>query len=199
MKEMSLDCFTERHLLLFGTIIQWFARYELLMQDVMATVAGSDSASVMLLTRGLDFSRKWRALLDLLRHSTIPLNQFDRISDYLLVPHTLTPLRNNIAHSAWIPSSPPDSIQPDWILRPAPGIKPLRNDPSAPSDKFVESDQAKIAYTLDSLTEPVEILAGNYESFSDYLHEVGLIRGSPNRRTVDPAGNSDPISSNPAC
>jgi hypothetical protein len=117
MKEMSLDCLTERHLLLFGLIIQWFARYELLIQDVMATVSGSDLASVMLLIRDLDFSGKRRALLELLRHWTIPLNQFDRISDYLMVPHTLTPLRNNIAHSVWIASSPPDSIQPDWILR----------------------------------------------------------------------------------
>jgi hypothetical protein len=93
MKEMSLDCLTERHLLLFGIIIQWFARYELLIQDVMATVVGSDLAAVILLTRDLDFSGKRRALLELLRHWTIPLNQFDRISAYLMVPHTLTPLR----------------------------------------------------------------------------------------------------------
>ena len=56
MKKADLDCLTERHLLLFGTVIQWFARYEWLMQEVMATVAESDAGSIMLLTRGLDFS-----------------------------------------------------------------------------------------------------------------------------------------------
>ena len=65
-----MDYLKDRHLLLFGKIVQWFARYELLMQQVMATVTGSDSASVMLLTRGLDFSGKRRALFDLLRHRT---------------------------------------------------------------------------------------------------------------------------------
>lgn len=184
MKEMSLDCLTERHLLLFGLIVQWFARYELLIQGIMATVGGSDLAAVILLTRDLDFIGKRRALLELLRHWTIPLNQFDRISAYLMVPHTFTPLRNNIAHSAWISGSTPHSIQPDWILRPAPGIKPLHNDPGAPSDKFVESDQEQIVYTLDSLRETVETLAENFKSFSDYLHEVGLIHGSPKRCTV---------------
>jgi hypothetical protein len=184
MKEMSLDCLTERHLLLFGIIIQWFARYEVLIQDVMATVAGSDLAAVILLTRNLDFSGKRRTLLELLRHWTIPLDQFDRISAYLMVPHTLMPLRNDIAHSAWISGATTHSIQPDWILRPAPGIKPLHNDPSAPNDRFVESDQEQFVYTLDSLNETVETLAENYKSFSYYLYEVGLIHGSPNRRTV---------------
>jgi hypothetical protein len=67
------DCLTEQHLLLFGAIIQWFARHELLMQDIMATVAGSDTAAIMLLTRGLDFEGKRQALLDLLRHRAVPL------------------------------------------------------------------------------------------------------------------------------
>jgi hypothetical protein len=72
-------CLTERHLTLFGTIVQWFARYELLMQKIMATVIGLDSAAVILLTRGLTFDDKHRALLGLLRHRGIPLDQFDAI------------------------------------------------------------------------------------------------------------------------
>ena len=39
----NLGCLSDQHLLLFGKIIQWFARYELLMQEIMAVVAGSDS------------------------------------------------------------------------------------------------------------------------------------------------------------
>jgi hypothetical protein len=87
---------------MFGTIIQWFARYELLMRELMAAVASADPAAVMVLTRGLDFSDKQQALLDLLYHRAIPLDQYDRIGAYVMVPHTLTSLRNDIAHAAWI-------------------------------------------------------------------------------------------------
>lgn len=176
MKKLVLDCLTERHLLLFGTIIQWFARYELLMQEIMATVAGSDSACVMLLTRGLDFDGKRQALLDLLRHRVIPLDQFDRVNAFLIVPHTLTPLRNDIAHSAWISAPYPNSIQPDWILRLPPSVEPLRDNPNVPSGNLVERDEEKVAYSIDDLYEIVENLAANHARFSNYLHEVGLIR-----------------------
>jgi hypothetical protein len=63
MKQIDLKCLTERHLLLFGTIIQWFARYDFLMQEIMAMVIGADSGSVMLLTRDLDFSGKTAGLI----------------------------------------------------------------------------------------------------------------------------------------
>jgi hypothetical protein len=169
------ECLTERHLLLFGTIIQWFARYELRMQEIMAMVAGSDPACVMLLTRGLDFSGKRQALLDLLRHREIPLDQFDRVCAWLMVPHTLTPLRNDIAHSTWIPGRSPHSIQPDWILRPLPSVRPLRDDPHAPAEGFVKHDRDDVAYTLADLDEIVENLAANYQQLSDYLLEIGLI------------------------
>ena len=129
MKRVRLDYLTEQHLLLFGTIIQWFAQYEGLMYEVMAKVAGCDSAAVMLLTRGLDFSGKRRALLDLLRHRSVPLDRYDRINDYLLVPHSLTPLRNDIAHSAWVPAATPHLVQPDWILHLPPAVRPLSSAP----------------------------------------------------------------------
>lgn len=170
MEKARLDYLTERHLLLFGTIIQWFARYELLMQEVMAAVTGSDSACVMMLTRSLDFSGKRQALLDLLRHRSIPLDRYDRINEHLMVPHTLTPLRNDIAHSAWIPGPAANSIQPDWILRLPPSITPLRGE------EFVERQEDQIAYSLEDLGEAVETLVANYERLSDYLHEVGLVR-----------------------
>ena len=175
MKKVVLDCLTERHLLLFGTIVQWFARYELLMQEVMATVSGSDSACVMLLTRSLDFGGKRHALLDLLRHRMIPLDQFDRVNAFLIIPHTLTPLRNDIAHSAWISAPSPNSIQPDWILRLPRSVEPLRDNPDAPSKNLVESDEDRVSYSVDDLSEIVENLATNHAQFSNYLHEVGLI------------------------
>jgi hypothetical protein len=171
----TFDCLTEQHLRLFGSIIQWFARYELVMQDVMATVSGSDSASLMLLTRGLDFGGKRRAMLDLLRHRAVPLDQFDRVLGYLTVPDTLASLRNNIAHSAWIVAPASGGIQPDWILRLPPSIKPWHDAHGTPSDTFIEGSEDKVAYTINDLTEVVEKLASNHMRFTNYLSKVGLI------------------------
>ena len=87
MGAVTLGCLTERHLMLFGTIVQLFARYELLMQEIMARAIRSDSAAVILLTRGLTFGDKRHALLGLLRHRSVPLDQFDAVYKYLEVPH----------------------------------------------------------------------------------------------------------------
>jgi len=176
MKNATQDCLTPRHLQLFGAIVQWFARYELLMQDVMATVAGSDSAAVMLLTRRLDFAAKRQVLLDLLRHRPVPLDQFDRIRGHLVIPDNLTPLRNNIAHSAWKPGVSATGVQPNWILRIPPSVKPSRGDP-AMSGTYLEDDDDRIEYTLEDLAQIVESLAGNYVLFLAYLTEVDLVPG----------------------
>ena len=126
MNRAILGSLTERHLMLFGTIIQLFARYELLMQEIMTTVSGADPAAIMLLTHGLDFREKRRALLDLLFHWTVPVDQYDRIGAFLLVPEELTPLANDIAHSAWVSDQSSSWIQPDWILRTPASVKPPR-------------------------------------------------------------------------
>ena len=175
MNNATLDCLTPRHLQLFGTIVQWFARYELLMQDVMATVAGADAAAVMLLTRRLDFAGKRRILLDLLRHRPVPLDQFDRIRGYLVIPDNLTPLRDDIAHSAWKPGATATGVQPNWILRIPPSVKPSRGDRTE-AGAYVEDNQDQVEYTLDDLGRIVESLADNYALFLAYLREVDLAR-----------------------
>lgn len=170
---MSTDCLNERHLQLFGAIIHWFARYERLMLEMAAHVAGSDYAAILLLTRGLDFEGKREAVLDLLRHRRVPLDQNDRIQAYLGVPQTLTRLRNDIAHSTWTSIRYANWIQPDWILRPPPRIKASRKDSDA--DDFVEDENDKIGYTIADLEEIVRSLSANYENFAGYLQEVSLI------------------------
>jgi len=162
------NCLTERHLLLFGTIVHWFARYELLMQQIMAVVAQVESGCILLLTRDLDFSEKRQALFDLLRHREIPLDQYDNVNRYLMVPHTLTPLRDDIAHSGWVRRASSDGIQPDWVLRLPPSVQPLHGA------GLIEREEDKITYSLADLAEIVETLATNYERFADYLHEIGL-------------------------
>ncbi len=175
MKNATSNCLTPRHLQLFGTVVQWFAHYELLMQDVMATVAGCDAAAVMLLTRGHDFAAKRQILLDLLRHRPVPLDQFDRIRDYLVMPDNLTPLRDNIMHSAWKPGVTATGVQPNWILRIPRSVRPARGAPTV-SGTYVEDDQDRIEYTLDDLLLVVESLAGNYALFQAYLRQVDLVR-----------------------
>ncbi len=113
-------------------------------------------------------------MLDLLRHRPVPLDQFDRIRGYLVIPDNLTPLRNDIAHSAWKPGLAPTGIQPNWILRVPPSVKPSRGDPASP-ESYVEDNEDRIEYTLDDLSQIVESLAENYVLFQAYLREVGLV------------------------
>jgi hypothetical protein len=175
MSTVILDCLTERHLTLFGTIVQWFARHELLMQEIAATVIGSDSAAVIILTRGLRFSDKHQALLSLLRHRRVPLDQFDAVRRYLKVPHTLSRLCDDIKHSAWISGPTLNSIQPNWILRPKPTIKPMHKAADTRFEDFMENDDDRAEYSLGDLTEVAETLGKNYELFAEYVRKVGLI------------------------
>lgn len=110
MNDSEQDCLTEQHMLLFGAIVHWFAQYEVLVQTVMAHLAGSDLACVTVLTRTLDFAEKRLALLDLLRVKAAPNDQWERVHAYLAVPHGLTRLRNDIAHANWVRSPLPHSI-----------------------------------------------------------------------------------------
>lgn len=175
MNKAMLGSLSERHLLLFGAIIQLFARYELLMQEIMARVVGADPAALSVLTSNLDFPVKRQALLDLLFHWAIPVDQYDRISAFLLVPHNLTRLRHDILHAGWISDQTSSAIQPDWIVRPPPSLKPVREGHETPGEKYIERTDDKTAYTLEGIEEIVESLADNYAQLAEYLREIELI------------------------
>ena len=157
MSFTSSDCLTERHLMLFGTIVHWFARYEVLMQRIIATVIGTHSADVMLLTKHLTLGEKRIALLDLLRHRVIPLDQFDTVYKYLTIPETFSLLVSDIKHSAWVAGRSSSSIQPDWILRPKPTVKPVHGEDGR-SDGVLEDYEDTVEYTLEQLTETAKTL-----------------------------------------
>ncbi|MGD0850376.1 hypothetical protein [Bradyrhizobium sp.] len=169
------DCITERHLLLFGTIVHWFARYEVLMQRIMATVTGSHLADVMLLTKTLTPDQKRIALLDLLRHRAIPLDRFDAVYKYLTIPETFSLLLSDIEHSVWVAGKSSHSIQPDWILRPRPTIKPLHSGEDGRSEGFLEDYEDKVEYSLEQLRETAATLSENYQGFAAYCRSVGLL------------------------
>jgi hypothetical protein len=113
---------------------------------------------------------KRQALFDLLRHRNIPLDRYDEINKFLMVPHTLTLLRNDIAHSGWVAGPSSAGIQPDWVLRLPPSVKSLHGS------GFVEREEDKSNYSLDEFSEIVETLAANCKNFAQYLHEIGLIK-----------------------
>lgn len=175
MSRCGTDGVSEQHLLLFGTIVQGFAAHESLIQRVMAHILETQAASIMLLTRSLAFEEKRKALLDLLRHRQIPLDQYDRVNAYLNFPLAIARLRNDIIHSVWITAQSPDSIQPDWILKPLPRIKPVHTETDSVVAGFFEDEEEKLAYSLNDLTEIAVALQNNLANFSGYLAEVGLV------------------------
>jgi hypothetical protein len=177
MAGMKTEGVGDKHLLLFGTIVQRFAAHELLMVRLMAQVLGTQAASVMVLLRPLAFEEKRKTLLDLLRHRQIPLEQYDRVSAFLNVPLRLEQLRHDIVHTTWIAAQPPDSIQPAWILQPPAEIKPVHAEAGVSPDEFVEDEAEKMAYSLDDLKEAAAALESNLVNFSAFLHEVGLLDG----------------------
>lgn len=145
------------------------------MQEIMATVSGADSGSIILLTRDLSFSDKHRALLELLHHRPIPFDQFDAVRRYLQVPCSMNKLCHDIKHSAWIASPSRNAIQPNWVLRQPPAIKTMHKAADTRPENFIEDQNDKVEYSLAGLVELTQTLADNYNSFSEYVRKVGLV------------------------
>jgi hypothetical protein len=156
---------SERHLALFGTIVQWFARYELTMQQAMARLAGTDLECIAILTHALDFAGKRSALLKLLRERGTPSDRWEHVNACLTMPAALLHLRDDICHATWMASRLPSSVQPNWILQIKPGVEP--NRPGTSTDG--------VSYTLDALAEIAGNLADNHARLLSYLGEMRLM------------------------
>jgi hypothetical protein len=155
---------TEQHLLLFGTIVQWFARYEVLMQEIMAAVSGADITSIKLLTVSIGFTAKRDALFRLLRHRAVPHDQVDQIQSYFQVIDTFVTLRNDIVHSAWVRGAPQNSIWPLWLTHgPLSAVTPLR-----------DTAVGNTTYSLDDLIEISRNIAVNHANLRAYVVGLGL-------------------------
>ena len=166
MNDTNQSVLTERHIVLFGAIVQWFARYELTMKQAIAGVVGTELSCVAIPMRGLDFAQKRAALLDLLRDRSVPQDRWERVFAYLSVPACHIQLRDAIVHSTWINCTEPRSIQPNWILKRPPSIEPL----------YLSETPDETRYTLEGLGEIAADLADGHERFLAYLIEAGLIR-----------------------
>jgi hypothetical protein len=177
MNTLTSGRLTERHLTLFGAIVHVYARYELLMQRIMAKAIGADGSAVILLTRTMTFTEKRGALLALLRHRRVPLDQIDVIRDYLKLPSRMRILCDDIRHSDWTAGATVDSIQPQWIFNNPRTIKPLHKTPDTSAEDFFEDDDDRAEYSLDELALIAQRLAENYRAFHDFVREVHLIEG----------------------
>jgi len=164
MAKVHEQVLTERHLALFGAILQCFARYELTIEQSIAYILRTDPSSIAILMRHLDFMGKRLALLDLLRLRAVPADQWERIFAHLAVPSCHVNLRDHITHSTWMTSPEPKSIQPSWILRWNPRIEPTLQTTADESN-----------YTLEALNEVATNLANSHEQFDAFLAETGLI------------------------
>lgn len=82
---------TQQQIVLFGTIVQWFASYELTVAQAVAGVVGTDLSRVAILMRGLDLAQKRRRCLTssgLIRPAR-PLGAGFRASRSASLPHPL--------------------------------------------------------------------------------------------------------------
>jgi hypothetical protein len=175
------DCLTDAHLILFGRIVQSFARYEALIAKIMASVSGADVTALKLLTGDMTIGEKRQALLRLLRHRDVPLDQIDAIQKHLDVVLTFAPLRNDIGHSLWVASAPEETISPAWLshaglsaIKPVHDVPPVSETAGGGKD-FIEGYDDKVTYTLDDLKEAAESLQANIRAFEAYAAEIELI------------------------
>jgi hypothetical protein len=174
MSQGKPDHITDQHLIHFGTIVQCFARHEVLIQEIMAAVSGADVTSIRLLTSGLDFTEKQDALFNLLRHRAVPLDRIEQIRTYLQMPRTYTALRNDITHSTWAEGRPQNAVRPIWLTHgPLTALKPV-HDIGKGGKEFIEDYEDQVTYTLDDLQEIGGNLARNYAEFRAYVTKVGL-------------------------
>jgi hypothetical protein len=177
MSAAASGSLTERHLTLFGAIVHGYARYELLMQRIMARAIGADGSAVILQTKTMTFIQKREALLALPRHRRVPRDQVDAIRDCLKLPSKMRTLRDDIKHSDWTAGESKDSVLPAWIFNRPTTIKALHRTPDTNSVDFMEDDDDRTEYTLDELAVIVENLAKNYAAFHDFVSETYLIEG----------------------
>jgi hypothetical protein len=174
MSQATSTVLTDQHLMLFGTITQCFARHEVLMQEIMASVSGADVTSIRLLIGGLSSAQRRDALFNLLRHRAVPLNQVDQIRNYLQILQSYNALHRDIAHSTWIEGAPKHSIRPLWLSHgPIAAIKPV-HDIAGDTKPFIEDDDDKATYTLDDLRNIGVNLTRNCAEFREYLTKVNL-------------------------
>ncbi len=152
-----------QHLMAFGAIIQWFARYEFLMQAAMAGILGADLGSVVVVTAGLSYNGKRDALLSLTNLTDLAPEKGRQIKAHLDSMHKHSALRNAIAHSIWVPGSRDNAV------------KPMRIITKGGVGKTIGHDEGETDHTPEELLQAVSEIAVLYREFADYLISARIV------------------------
>jgi hypothetical protein len=161
---MIFDPLGDAHYLVFGRIVQQFARFERLVEIVINAALGGRMFGLTALTiSGLAYNAKCEALESLLRLVTFADNQNSEILGHITSFNAYSPLRNFIAHRSWIPGTREGSI------------KPLSVSARGGKAKVVGVHDEERDYTLDELFEIAGDLARIHDAFQAFLLRVGAI------------------------
>lgn len=168
------NCLTERHFLLFGRIIQSYARHEALMEEIMASVSGADATSVKLMTAHMPFGWKRAVMLNLLRHRGVFGGLTDDLLAFFEPLHDLSRLRDDIAHSSWAQTDPVTAIRPSWLNKgPKSALKPT-HDIGGNGKTYFEDVEEEATYSLDDLSAIADRLDENEKALRRHLAETDL-------------------------
>lgn len=74
-----------------------------------------------------------------------------------------------------MPGTPPDFIQPNWLLRIPKSVKPMHAGTEVNDGTFEERAEDKMNYSINDLAYIVDNLATHHGRFFDYLKENGLM------------------------
>lgn len=154
---------SDEHLRAFGHIVHIFARFELVIQVVLASIAGGNLTLMQMVTSGLGYSGKRDALLSVLQHCSYEDDRVSRLRGFLDEIHQWSPLRNAIAHHNWKAGIRPGSIKPIYIA--------VRG--GAGKVKGVAPEERE--YTAGELMDIATGLGEVYNRLTDYLDAIGFI------------------------
>ena len=153
----------ERHHLIFGTIVQHFARFERLVEVAIARILGAQFPLVAIVVSGLGYSAKCEALTSLLGVVSGPAECADAITSALAEFKKYVPLRNAIAHHPWKEGTRPQTIK--HLSVSSRGGKAIW--------RGMEDDDRD--YTIDELIDIADRLLETHDKLVAYFVETGLM------------------------
>jgi hypothetical protein len=152
-----------QHLRIFGAIIQYFARLELLMTSIVAQLLQISMTDSMIMMAGVGYAAKRAALLSILENHDVPLDRKTKIIKFLDEFHKHNNLRNNIAHNSWLEGRRPNSIKPGLVI--------VRGG----KGRFIGVEDNEPDMTFEDFSVAMCELGNLYNAFLDYLEPIGLL------------------------
>lgn len=148
----------------FGTIVQWFARHEYLMEVIAANLSGCPIANAAFFMAETGYAGKRNITKSLISLSSLEPKKQERLQWLLGQLHKHNQLRNAIAHNTWCEGTRSGSIKPLGIRVRTGKAEITGIDPSEPD------------HTTAELWAAADDLAKNYNQLRDYLVELEFLK-----------------------